>query len=65
MGLAMNKCKIGKTLRRGSDGVVIGTPIDLGRFIKIKQPATRVYYELSEIGKPDVKDIINEFVKKH
>lgn len=47
------------------DGVVIGTPIDLGRFIKISQPATRVYYELSEIGKPNMKDIVSEFVKKH
>lgn len=47
------------------DGVVIGTPIDLGRFIKISQPATRVYYELSEIGKPDMQDIVSEFVKKH
>jgi predicted GTPase len=46
------------------DSVVIGTPIDLGRFIKIDKPATRVYYELSEIGKPDVKDVVNEFLKK-
>lgn len=46
------------------DSVVIGTPIDLGRFIKIKQPNTRVYYELSEIGKPDVKGVVDEFLKK-
>jgi predicted GTPase len=46
------------------DSVVIGTPINLARFIKIDKPATRVYYELSEIGKPDVKDFVNEFLKK-
>jgi len=47
------------------DSVVIGTPINLARFIKIDKPATRVYYELSEIGKPDVKDFVNEFLKKY
>lgn len=46
------------------DSVVIGTPIDLSRFIKIKQPHTRVYYELSEIGRPTVGDYVKEFVKK-
>jgi len=47
------------------EGVVIGTPIDLGRFIKIKQPTTRVNYELSEIGVPSIKSVIADFVKKH
>jgi predicted GTPase len=46
------------------DSVIIGTPIDLGRFINIEKPNTRVYYELSEIGKPDVKSIISDFLKK-
>ena len=47
------------------DAVVIGTPIDLARFIDIKQPKTRVYYELAEIGRPNVADFVKEFVKKH
>ncbi len=47
------------------DAVVIGTPIDLARFIDIKQPKTRVYYELSEIGKPTVADYVKDFVAKH
>jgi len=32
------------------DSVVIGTPIDLGRILKINKPFTRVMYELQEIG---------------
>lgn len=32
------------------DSVVIGTPIDLGRILKINKPSTRVMYELQEIG---------------
>ncbi len=45
------------------DAVVIGTPINLGRFININKPSTRVYYELSEIGKPDIATVLSEFVK--
>jgi len=47
------------------DAVVIGTPIDLNRIMKINKPTTRVYYDLQEIGHPDLTDILGEFVKKH
>lgn len=47
------------------DSVVIGTPIDLNRLIKINKPNTRVYYDLQEIGYPNLKEIIEEFVDKH
>lgn len=47
------------------DSVVIGTPIDLNRLIKIKKPNTRVYYDLQEIGYPSLDEIIGEFVEKH
>ena len=44
------------------DTVIIGTPIDLRRVINIKQPSVRVTYSLQEIGKPDLKDILIEFM---
>ncbi len=47
------------------DAVVIGTPIDLNRIMKINKPNTRVYYDLQEIGHPDLTDVLGEFVKKH
>lgn len=47
------------------DAVVIGTPIDLNRLIKINKPNTRVYYDLQEIGFPNLEEVINEFVEKH
>lgn len=46
------------------DAVVIGTPIDLNRIINIKKPNTRVYYDLQEIGYPDLKQQIDKFVKE-
>lgn len=47
------------------DAVVIGTPIDLNRLIKISKPNTRVYYDLQEIGYPNLEEVIEEFVAKH
>ncbi|MGM0566015.1 MAG: cyclic 2,3-diphosphoglycerate synthase [Bacteroidota bacterium] len=47
------------------DAVVIGTPIDLNRLINIKKPNTRVYYDLQEIGYPNLEGILEDFVKKH
>ena len=47
------------------DSVVIATPIDLNRIIKIRKPNTRVYYDLQEIGDPNLTQVLDEFVKKH
>ncbi len=47
------------------DAVVIGTPIDLNRIIKINKPSTRVYYDLQEIGYPNLEEIVDEFIEKH
>lgn len=50
-----------KTVRNCSpEGVVIGTPIDLRRLIDFEVPATRVKYELQEIGTPKLSDIFKE-----
>lgn len=46
------------------DSVVIGTPINLTRFIKINKPTTRVYYELAEIGEPNIKTVLNDTILK-
>ena len=46
------------------DSVIIGTPIDLSRIIKIDKPKTRVYYDLQEIGDPNLQQVIDEFAKK-
>jgi len=47
------------------DAVIIGTPIDLKHVIKISKPSVRVRYDLQEIGKPDLVDVLTDFVKKH
>jgi predicted GTPase len=50
--------------RTPCDAVVIGTPIDLNRIITIRKPSARVYYNLQEIGKPDLEMVIDEFIRK-
>jgi predicted GTPase len=46
------------------DVVIIGTPIDLNRIIKINKPTVNVTYELQEIGSPNLQMVLEEFVKK-
>jgi predicted GTPase len=44
--------------RTPADLVLIATPIDLRRIVKIGKPALRVRYELQEIGRPDLEDAL-------
>jgi predicted GTPase len=44
------------------DAVIIGTPIDLRKIIDIKKPTVRVRYDLSEIGRPDLKDALQKIL---
>ena len=46
------------------DAVVIATPIDLEKLIKVNKPTVRVTYSLDEISKPDLKDLIEEKIGK-
>jgi len=46
------------------DMVVIGTPIDLTRVLKINKPSQRVGYSLEEIGKPDLEDVLTQKLGK-
>lgn len=47
------------------DTVVIGTPIDLNRLIKINKPTVRVHYDLQEIGSPTLQEVLDKFVAEH
>lgn len=51
--IAKTKCEV----------VIIATPIDLRRIIDIKQPSVRVTYELQEIGRPTLVDVLKPYLK--
>ena len=46
------------------DLVLVATPIDLAGIIKIDKPSMRVTYELEERSKPDLEDILADFLKQ-
>jgi predicted GTPase len=46
------------------DLVVIGTPINLMRIMKINKPTQRVRYELQEIGQPTLEDVLKDKFKR-
>jgi len=47
------------------EAVVIATPIDLNRIVDIRKPNTRVFYDLEELSKPDLSDLLAGFIEKH
>lgn len=46
-----------------ADLVIVATPVNLGRIINMNKPYVRVTYELQEIGKPTLYEIIKERLK--
>jgi len=45
--------------------VIVATPIDLARAIKLDKPSVRVRYEVQEVGGPAITHMIQEFVHTH
>ena len=60
MGYGDDQMKdLGETIARTPcDTVIVATPIDLRRVVELKKPSVRVRYELQEIGKPDLEDVL-------
>jgi predicted GTPase len=46
--------------RTPADLVLIATPVDLRRVLRISKPAQRVSYELQEIGRPNLSDVLEK-----
>lgn len=43
------------------DSVVVGTPIDLARLLKVNKPTVRVTYDIEEIGHPNLETVLEKF----
>jgi predicted GTPase len=58
-------CELEETIRGVEcDVVVIATPVDLRRLLQIAQPICRVTYELEEMGRPTLRDVVRGFLQK-
>src|SRR5512139_1442064 len=45
------------------DLVLVATPIDLSRLIRISQPVLRVSYRVEDWGKPTLEEVIADFLQ--
>jgi predicted GTPase len=63
MGYGETQVKeLAETINRiDCDLIISGTPIDLNRLIKTRQPMLPVGYELEEIGSPTLEDVLEKF----
>jgi predicted GTPase len=63
---AMQRHELEETIRRTPcDLVLIATPIDLKRVIKLDKPNLRVTYEVDELTKPGLAEMLAKFTHKH
>jgi predicted GTPase len=46
------------------DVVVTGTPIDLGRLVRSRHPIRHVRYELEEVGRPTLQDVLEPILEE-
>jgi len=65
MGYGQKQMKdLEETINRADcDVVIIATPVDLRKLVKLNKPAIRVTYELQTIGSPSLEDVLGPFLK--
>jgi len=44
--------------------LVVGTPTDLDKLMKLEKPVVRAYYDFKEVGEPRLSDLIRAFLTK-
>ena len=55
-----------ETIRRTPcDVVLVATPIDLARAIRLDKPNVRVRYEVEEIGRPAITELLEHFAAEY
>jgi predicted GTPase len=63
---ALQRHELEETIRRTPcDLVIIATPIDLSRVIKIERRSLRITYAVEELTKPGLRDVLSQFVQEH
>ncbi len=67
MGYGDRQChELEETIKRvPCDLVLVATPIDLARTIKIEKPSMRVAYEAEDRSEHGLRDVVMQFTKKH
>ncbi|HEY4933080.1 MAG TPA: GTPase, partial [Terriglobales bacterium] len=62
----MQRHELEETIRRvPCDLVLVATPIDLAKAIRLDKPSVRVRYEVEEMGKPAITELLEQFTEAH
>ena len=57
--------ELGETIRRVEcDSVVLGTTTDLSRYLDVQVPMARVSYELVDVGRPTLEEVLVDFLRR-
>lgn len=63
---ALQRHELEATINRADcDLVLVATPIDLAQVIKLNKPSLRVTYEIEDVSRPGLTDVLKEFSNKH
>ena len=63
---AIQRHELEETINRTPcDLVLVATPVDLARILKLNKPCVRVSYEAEELTKPGLVEILGEFTHRH
>lgn len=63
---AMQRHELEETINRvPCDLVLVATPIDLARAIKLNKPSLRVTYEVEDLTHPGLAEIVGKFTREH
>ena len=63
---AIQRHELEETINRTPcDLVLVATPVDLARILKLNKPCVRVSYDAEEITKPGLKEILLRFTRAH
>jgi predicted GTPase len=46
-----------------ADAVIVGTPSDLARLMRLDKPIVRVRHEFAEVGEPRLSGLIEDFLR--
>jgi predicted GTPase len=47
------------------DAIIVATPVDLARVIGLPKPYCRVRYDLEEMSRPDIAEVVSAFLQSH
>jgi predicted GTPase len=63
---AIQRHELEETINRvPADLVLVATPVDLGAILRLNKPCVRVSYEIEELTRPSLAEVLAEFTARY